>query len=953
MREKKEKKLKLFNRFNSIIFIMLIIFICIISRLIYLQIFRYDYYTDKANTQARRSLPEKAPRGKIYDSNGNILADNKTVYNLTFTTTDDSSKYFYDTMKTVFKLLDERKDEQQDNFNLKLDNDNKPYFDFNGSSDDTKKAQEIRFKRDHGLNDVVKRSLPELKNKQELTDADEDKINQELLKINAEDTFNYLLKFYTMYDILNPTAKEKQNYKQYYSNKEIANELLKKYSIKDLRRFMIVKDAIKMQSYSGFKPVTIAYNIQKDSSYIFYQKLSDLPGIDISVEPMRTYPYATDYNLASGVIGYVSSIDSSKKDRYEEKGYDLSTDLIGKAGIESAFESVLKGNTGETIVKVNSQGRKTEELFKSESSPGQNVYLSINKNIQYSVDQTLKDRLNYVATQYVDQTDKSSNFNATRGAAIVLEAKTGRVLALSSYPGYDANIISDPNELTPEITKQYFSPDYDKLGQEFINKHHLNKTVDELFPKDKNGVRQDKYDLLPKPFYNYATMGLIPPGSTFKPLTSLAGLQEGVIDSRTTVNDTSQVYTNKLLGTQQFKDDGVHGAAVDIKKALAASCNIFYYETGMRLYEKNGTNIGALDSLAKYAWQLGMGNDPNSKTKGSTGIEIGESFGQTYNYQYNKEQTLMYGRFDLVESLEAGKYGDRSFVALDIANKDDDSDELKATKQKFKDYIFDYLKNNKSSSLTGVNQFVKGLDPLLDQLQKDSKIFSDNVKKYNESGKKYSNANVKIAIEQFIYNENALITTPAQLVLASIGQGVNNFSIVQIANYLATIVNGGTRYKVHLVDRITDSTGKVVQEFKPEVLNKIDINPTNLSLIKQGMAMANTDDLGTASSVFKNFPIPTGGKTGTATYNEQIQAQIGRSAYGVYISCAPINDPEIVVAVVMYDGAHGFLGADVAKAAYETYFKDRLQKDYPNYQPTFSYTFNSPVPDKKDDTMTK
>ncbi|QAA30677.1 penicillin-binding transpeptidase domain-containing protein [Clostridium manihotivorum] len=949
MEEKKEKR-KFLNRFNALLIIMLFVFICIISRLIYLQVFKYDDYTEKANTRSRRVISEKAARGKIFDSAGNILATNKTIYKLTFTTTDESSAKFYDTMRKVFKILDDRGDEQQDSFKLKIDKDGKPYFDFTGDSDDTRKNQEISFKRSRNLNDVVKKTIPALKDKSDLTFDEENQINEKLLKISAEDTFNYLLKYYNMYDILNPTDKEKKNYKNSYTPKEIATTLLKKYSIQELRRYMLVKDAIKMQGSSNFKPITIAYNLKQDTPYIFYQKLNDLPGIDISVEPMRTYPYGKD-TLASGVIGYVSSIDSSKKDKYEERGYDVSTDLIGKSGIESAFESVLKGNTGHTIVNVNSEGRKTEELFKQDSSPGENIYLTLNKDIQYAVDKTLQDRLNFVATQYVDHEDgNKSNFNATRGAAIVMQAKTGRVLALSSYPGYDANIISDPSLLTPEVSKQYFSPDYDKIGQDFINKHHLNKTVDDLFPKDKSGVRQDPYDLIPKPFYNYATTGLIHPGSTFKPLTALAGLQEGVIDSRTTVNDAAP-FTDKLLGSQQFHDDGYHGSAVDIKKAIAVSCNYFFYQTGLKLYEKNGMNTSALDSLAKYAWQLGMGSDPKSKTKGSTGIEIGESFGQTYNYQYAKDQTLLYAKFELVNALEAGKYGDSTtFVPLDIASKDDDSDDLKATKQKIKDYILNFIKNTNSSNIVGLNDFDKGLDPLLNQLQKDSKVFEDRVKKYTDSGKKYSNYNVKKAIEQFIYDKTAIINTPAQLVLASIGQGMNDFSIVQLANYIATIVNGGTRYKVHLVDKITDSTGKVVQEFKPEVLNKIDISPTNLNLIKQGMQQANTDDLGTASSVFRDFPIPTGGKTGTATYNEQTQESIGRSAYGVYVSCAPIDDPEIVVAVVMYDGAHGFLAADVAKAAYEVYFKDRLQKEFPNYQPTFPYTFTSGLPDYKDDT---
>ncbi|MGV2686978.1 penicillin-binding protein, partial [Clostridium perfringens] len=98
------------------------------------------------------------------------------------------------------------------------------------------------------------------------------------------------------------------------SGKEILDELLKTYSINDIRNYMVVKDAIKMQSFKGYRAVTIASNIKKDTAFVIYQKLNDLPGIDVREEPIRYYPYN---NLASSSIGYLSSIDGSKEANYE------------------------------------------------------------------------------------------------------------------------------------------------------------------------------------------------------------------------------------------------------------------------------------------------------------------------------------------------------------------------------------------------------------------------------------------------------------------------------------------------------------------------------------------------------------------------------------------------------------------------------------------------------------
>lgn len=944
------KKKKKINRFNVMVAIMFIIFSTIILRLLYLQVYKYDDYKDRANTSARRFLPEKAPRGKIYDVNGNLLATNIQTYVLTFTQTTESYNDFYLTMNKVFKLLDENGEKQQDDFKLEINDKNEPYFDFNVSSDDSKRALEIRFKRDRGLNDELKKKLFP-KKQDDLTEEEESKIDDELMKISASDTFYYLVKFYKLYGLLNPSDDEAKKFDK-MSGEEITKKLLEKYSMADIRRYMLVKDAIKMQSFSGFKPVTIANINKKDTAFIFYQKLNDLPGIDVTMEPTREYPYGS---LASSVLGYVSSIDSSKKSRYEERGYDISTDVIGKAGIESAYESILKGTTGGTTVKVNSQGRKTEELFKLEPSPGKNIQLTIDKNIQYAVEKSLEERLNYVSTQAYNPSYKiSKNFNATRGAAIAIEAKTGRVLALASYPGFDPNIFSQPGALTPELSKQFFSPDYESFAKQFIAKYNLNKTVDDLFPKDSNGVRQDKYDIYPKPFYNYATMGLIPPGSTFKPLTSLAALEEGVVTPSETMADRKYFNTHPdILGSWAPADEQVHGV-VDLKRALAVSCNFYYYEMAVRMYTKNGSDKNALNTIAKYAWQLGMGTDPNSNEKASTGIEIGENFGQTYNYEYFKKEALRYQRYELVDALEKGTYGSYSFVPLDIMNNEDgDSDKLKDTKQKIKDAVFNFIDSSNSAKINSknLNKFNNDLKPLLDELQDNSKIFSNRIKEYNSTGKKYSHNAVIAAIDQFIYDKNGAINTPAELVNASIGQGVNNFSLVQLASYISTIVNGGTRYKVHLVDKITDSSGNVVEEYKPEVLGKINIKPSTVEAIKEGMWMVNNAPVdGTASNHFINFPIATAGKTGTATYKTN-EEDYGRSDYGVYVSFAPVDDPQVIVAAVLYDGYQGNMAAPIARAVYETYFRDQIKQQFPNYQPMFPYTLNPPLEDKKDNAI--
>jgi penicillin-binding protein 2 len=182
-------------------------------------------------------------------------------------------------------------------------------------------------------------------------------------------------------------------------------------------------------------------------------------------------------------------------------------------------------------------------------------------------------------------------------------------------------------------------------------------------------------------------------------------------------------------------------------------------------------------------------------------------------------------------------------------------------------------------------------------------------------------------LAQFATNDMpGQIRSPGSLVSASIGQGMNNFTPLQLVSYISTLANGGTRYKIHLVDKITDGDGNTVQEFKPEVLNTVQMSKTTQQAIKNGMTAVNNEEGGTGSATFAGYPIPTAGKTGTAdVFDDQLEK--GREPYATYVSYAPANDPQIAVAAVVFDGGHGSNIASVVKAVYDSYFKDQLQKD--------------------------
>ncbi|HCW72744.1 MAG TPA: hypothetical protein DHM90_01930 [Clostridiaceae bacterium] len=177
--------------------------------------------------------------------------------------------------------------------------------------------------------------------------------------------------------------------------------------------------------------------------------------------------------------------------------------------------------------------------------------------------------------------------------------------------------------------------------------------------------------------------------------------------------------------------------------------------------------------------------------------------------------------------------------------------------------------------------------------------------------------------------------SPRNVLNSSLGQGDNQVSLLQVANALATITNGGTRYKTSLVSKILDAEGNLIQENEPVILEETGIKPSSVAALKKGL-QDSTKPGGGTYSIFKDFPIANGGKTGTATWKTN-QEEFGRAAFGVYTAVAPIDDPEIVVAVIVYDITRGSFVAPISLAVFEEYFEDRLKTEYPEYQRRFEY----------------
>ncbi|MCB2292519.1 penicillin-binding protein [Clostridium algoriphilum] len=919
---KRNKNDKKFSRFNTLAVIMILIFSVIVLRLVNIQVINGEVYKETANQQNHKIISTPAPRGEIVDRNGAKLATSMQSYTLIFTKTTESEASLIPTLDKVLKILDDNKQTLVDDFLLGVNTEkNKTEYKFNFKTTDKSSQNwlELRFKKDRGFEEKVIKNIYKDKKKDDLTEAQLKKVDELLLKITPEQVFNQLVVQYGLDKIKNSKSKV------------------------DLRRYMVVEDNIKMQSFSGYKPVVIASNLSKDASFIIEQRQPEIPGISVVVQPIRYYP---NKDLGSAFLGYISKINPWDKNKYEEKGYDISSDYIGTAGIESTFEDVLKGTKGQESISVNKQGRKVSSLGQIETYPGQTVQLNIDKDMQYAAERSLDAVL--VSLQKKGKVKDVDMTNATRGAVVAMDVKTGKILALASRPGYDPNIFS--RGITSDEYDKIFGPVTEKMGLDYIRKRNLVNVkgiltdkemtkskaekekilLDYMFPVDKSAqgettIRKDNNDIFPKATFNYATKSLIPPGSSFKPLTAIAGLEEGVITETSTVYDGgpyNKRYQTVTAACWIYNDTGNGHGIVNIQRAMRESCNYYFYDVADKLYAHGGENQTGLDLLAKYAWKFGLGIEPKSNKKPATGIEIPENYGQVYNYESSKEILASIHVSNLVGNLQKGS---NSYKPLDL-----ESQKESGTKEE----ISNIVKLNKNK--------VKFIAEIKTQMKKDKKgyvntillkefINASSVLKSNN----YTDKEIKSmtgTVNSEIGDASVEINSAANAYYAAIGQGFDAFTPLQLTNYVSTMVNGGNRYELHLVDKTLDPDGNVIKETKPVVLEKTNISANTIRIIKEGMLEVTSNPNGTAYSVFGDFAIQSGGKTGSGTFNDLTQSALGRTSYGYYIGFAPYDKPEIAICAVVFDGGHGAYVAPIAKSVYEQYFKVAILKKDAKYK---------------------
>lgn len=364
--------------------------------------------------------------------------------------------------------------------------------------------------------------------------------------------------------------KDNLGLQQYATADDVMEKLVEDYDLADFslywqRVLSGIHYEMQLQAFSNVNNFVMAENVSEATVATIKENSLSLPGVEIVETSTRSYEQGTVLPHVLGRVGKITAekwkvTDENGQVTYplKEKGYNMN-DIIGISGLESAYEDELRGKDGVETITRNSDGVIVNTALTTVPEPGHTVQLTIDSEFQKAVDQALAKNVEWIKNTYAD----SKQANA--GAVVVIDVKTGGVLAASNYPSFDQNL---------------YAAQYNE------------------YSADEN-----------MPLFNRALQGLYTPGSTYKPSVAVAGLDTGLLNRNSTVNCT-RVYTYYKDYRPRCAQHGHGNGPIDVINAIKWSCNIFFYDVGRRLTS---------DVYDAYAYKLGLGQ--------RTGVEVSEALG--------------------------------------------------------------------------------------------------------------------------------------------------------------------------------------------------------------------------------------------------------------------------------------------------------------------------------------
>lgn len=894
--------------------LMTLLFGLLLSRVFYLQIVCGEQYQDNYRLKIVKERTLNSTRGNIYDRNGTLLAYNELAYSITiedngtYNSGDRKNEQLNAEIAQVVKALEKNGDSITNEFKIDLMPNGNYVFNVSDTS--------------------LKRFIADVYGQISYNDLKYDK------KLG--------------YDPATATAKQVMDYLK--NNRFGVSE---EYSSDMAYKIVVIRFAMAQNAYQKYIATTIAENVSEASVAYISEHSAELQGVEVIDDTIRKY---NNSEFFASILGYTGKISSEEYAKLSEKddSYTLN-DVIGKGGIEQYMDADLKGEKGYEKLYVDYMGRAVRVIDREEPKAGNNVYLSLDSELQIAVYHLLEQEIAGIVYSNIENPLSDINIPITD---VYFALLNNNVIDLEAFREQNAS----PQE---KAVQQIFS------ARESVVLGNLRADLSGESPTAFKELSEESKD-----YFTYI----------------IKGLKKNGILLTNSIDTSDSVYKEWQEGTispQQYLNHAISESWIDI--------------TQFTVEEKYSDSTEIYDSLCDYILEEITAEAEFSKIIYKYLVESGAITGKQLCLILYDQKVLPYDAEEIA-ALENGSVSSMAFIKEKIKNLDITPAQLALDPCSGSSVItdtrtgevlalvsypgydgnrlantvdaeyFNQLLNDKSlpqynyatqqqSAPGSTFKMVTSTAGLAENVISTSeKILTKG--QYNNIGNhpkcwiypsSHGSINVSEAIRDscnyFFYEVGNRLSTGnysfsyddatgtkkiqkyASLygfdertgieieenepkiadsfpVMASIGQSNNNYTTVQLARYVTAVANSGTVYKYTLLNRVEDSDGTVLKTFKPKVRNQIDVlNQAEWDAIHAGMRMVveNTRE-------FAGFPIVAAGKTGTA------QENLKRPNHALFVGYAPYDNPEISIATRIAFGYTSHNAARVSRNIFAYYF---------------------------------
>lgn len=940
----------LWNLIKSRIFLLTVVFVVmfaiLLQRVFYLQIVKGEEYQNTFSLMTERELSLNSTRGDIYDRNGNVLAYSEISYSVTI---QDNGSYPNNKVKNaklnqticrLIQLIEKNGDQVVNDMGIVYEN-GKFEFTLEGNA-------LLRLKADvYGES-----KISDLEAKQELADADT------VMEYLCEERFGIKASY---------TEKEQEDYGIAISG----------YTPEEQLKIANIRFSMASNSYKRYVATTVAVNVSEETVAAVLENQDTLQGADVEESSRRVYP---DSEYFSSIVGYIGKASQEELDalQAENPDYELN-DIVGKAGIEQYMEKELQGFKGYEKMYVDSVGRVLQVVESKEPVPGNNVYLTIDKDLQIAVYNLIEQKL---AGILITKIDNIKEYNPAPNASaekiripiydVYYALIENHILDIGRFSGADASdlersiyerflakkesaIAALLGELNAENPKAYKD-----LSKEMMN--YMSYLVSDVLMGDNQVLMGDSVDTKDSTYIAWTTDEVISLQEYLKYAISMNWIDVTKISGDNPYLDSQEIYQSLLEYMENYLlEDDTFGRM--LYKYMLLDDVIPGREICLLLYEQNvleydEETISRLNSgqLTAYAFMIDkirnleitpaqLALEPCSAGVVIVDVNTGDTLA-----------CVSYPSFDnnrLTNVMDSAYYGSlQQDLSSPFVNRA--TQENLAPGSTFKP-VSAIAGLEEGAITVGENIYGRG-------------IFTDITDRpptcwiYNQYGGHHGNENVSTAIRDscnyYFYEvgyrlaggrtTNTYSTDKGLSILAkyarmfglgdksgleipeydpqisdldpvrsAIGQGTHSYSVSHIARYVATLANRGNCYNLTLLDRLETTDGTLVEKYEPKLYNRVEISDSSWDAVQSGMRM-----VAEKTASLNSLGISIAGKTGTA------QQSKSHPNHALFVGYAPFEQPEIAMAVRIANGYTSAnaaeLGADILKYYFNLADKEEL-----------------------------